>query len=148
MPEPTRNARQGQAVLNEARSVLSSLTTTNISRSPVSTVHNGELPKKNIEGPNQNATIAGGTLLRRCVDLVEEFQRVSLAEFEFEFKDWTVVKAVVELLVRLGIYPYLSSGVGIPLQKRFGEKAVAAAAAALSDDVVQGETINLFVVNF
>jgi hypothetical protein len=46
--------------------------------------------------------------------------------------DWTVVKAVLELVVRWGIYPSLNPGVGIPLEKRFGAKGAITAAAAVS----------------
>lgn len=49
--------------------------------------------------------------------------------------DSTVVKAILELVVRWGIYPHLSPGVGIPLEKRFGEKSAASAAAALREHV-------------
>jgi len=49
--------------------------------------------------------------------------------------DSTVVKAILELVVRWGIYPHLSPGVGIPLEKRFGEKSAASAAAALKEHV-------------
>lgn len=49
--------------------------------------------------------------------------------------DSTVVKAILELVVRWGIYPHLSPGVGIPLEKRFGEKSAASAAAALQEHV-------------
>lgn len=49
--------------------------------------------------------------------------------------DTTVVKAILELVVRWGIYPHLSPGVGIPLEKRFGEKSAASAAAALKEHV-------------
>lgn len=49
--------------------------------------------------------------------------------------DSTVVKAILELLVRWGIYPHLSPGVGIPLERRFGAKSAASAAAALTAHV-------------
>lgn len=49
--------------------------------------------------------------------------------------DSTVVKAILELVVRWGIYPHLSPGVGITLEKRFGEKSAASAAAALREHV-------------
>lgn len=52
--------------------------------------------------------------------------------------DSTVVKAILELVVRWGIYPHLSPGVGIPLEKRFGEKSAASAAAALQEHVSGG----------
>jgi hypothetical protein len=44
-------------------------------------------------------------------------------------------EAILELVVRWGIYPHLSPGVGIPLEKRFGEKSAASAAAALQEHV-------------
>ncbi|CAM6118821.1 unnamed protein product [Calypogeia fissa] len=137
MPGSKETARPPKAVLKEARSLLSSVTRKEPAKLQISSLEK-ESTKKTSGGPEaQHATNRGGrSLLLQCVRLVEEFHRLSLAEFQFEFKDWTVVKAVVELLVRWGIYPYLSLGVGIPLQKRFGEKAVAAAAAALSDNLV------------
>lgn len=69
-------------------------------------------------------------LLDTLFSSVESGKTVTL-----DSSDSTVVKAVLELVVRWGIYPHLSPGVGIPLEKRFGGKSAATAAAAISKHV-------------
>ncbi|KAL3693754.1 hypothetical protein R1sor_007405 [Riccia sorocarpa] len=126
MPSMEGQPPSAKAVLKEARSVLSSFADKDqqdsVKNSTAGTV-------------DSNPSLPSRQFLFRCVELVEEFHRLLKNGTNFEFKDWTVLKAVVELLVRWGIYPYLTQGVGIPLQKRFGQRAASAVANAVSDYV-------------
>lgn len=62
----------------------------------------------------------------------------------FSFLDIIVVKVILELVVRWGIYFYLSFGVGIFLEKCFGEKLVVFVVVVLKEYVL-GEGFGFFV---
>ncbi|KAG6557293.1 hypothetical protein Mapa_001221 [Marchantia paleacea] len=126
-----KSTRSVKAVLKDARSVLSS-----VADSPQNRARGVDAPSADAD-PNSR----DGDFLLHCAELVREFYRLLLTGTNLEFKDWTVVKAITELVVRWGIYPYLSPGVGIPLQKRFGKKAACAAANAVSDYLRGSQTV-------
>ncbi|KAL2634425.1 hypothetical protein R1flu_005904 [Riccia fluitans] len=125
-----KSTRSAKAVLKEARSVLSSIADQRQQDSLRATT-----------AADTNSSLPSHQFLLHSVELVEECHRLLKSGTSFEFKDWTVLKAVVELVVRWGIYPYLSPGVGIPLQKRFGQRAASAAAKAVSDYLRASESL-------
>ncbi|BBN05307.1 hypothetical protein MPTK1_3g12030 [Marchantia polymorpha subsp. ruderalis] len=127
-----KSSRPVKAVLKDARSVLSS-----VADSPQNWAQGVDAPAADT-GPIARS----GNFVLHCAELVREFHRLLVTGTNFEFKEWTVVKAVTELVVRWGIYPYLSPGVGIPLQKRFGNKAASAAANAVSDYVRASQPVD------
>lgn len=55
--------------------------------------------------------------------LASAFHANSSAMEALNLRDWAVVRAIVELIVRWGISPYLSPGVGLPRQKKEEEEA-------------------------
>ncbi|KAJ7526736.1 hypothetical protein O6H91_16G020900 [Diphasiastrum complanatum] len=111
------NIIQFQSLLDEARDLLLSLSKSGDHARLFE--HHGS--RQNVEGR-----------LSCCFKLAKSLHR-SIVEGlgpSPDSPDWVVVKSVFELVVRWGIYLYLSVGVGISLENRFQRSAAVAAAAA------------------